>query len=364
MRVIVLGGAGDMGSYIVRDLVKSGVETTIADINLEGAKKLSEELSDDVKVSFLYLDASDSERVSEIVSGYDVCVSSVGPFFKFERALAEACVKSKVNYVSICDDYDAVLSVYEISEKARKSDVVVLTGAGWTPGITNVLALYGSKMLDEVDRIDIAWSGAVDDAKGVAVIKHTFHIFLGKIPTYRNGELVWVRAGTEPENVNFPKPIGKCRVCNVGHPEPVTIPKYINVKDVTLRGGLTPTWIQRISEVMSKTPLKDRHIDSMVKAFMPALKRIKGVGVSGLVVKVKGKKGGRGMEFVFGSVDKMRRLTGIPASVISQMLAGGKIKIGGGVYSPEACVEPEIFFEELKKREIEIFEGEEFKRQI
>ena len=44
------------------------------------------------------------------------------------------------------------------------------------------------------------------------------------------------------------------------------------------------------------------------------------------------------------TIDKMRRLTGIPAAV------------GKGVYAPEGCLEPEPFFAELARREIKIEE--------
>ena len=46
MRIIVLGGAGDMGSRAVEDLaVSEGVDqVTIADRNVEAAKKISTRL--------------------------------------------------------------------------------------------------------------------------------------------------------------------------------------------------------------------------------------------------------------------------------------------------------------------------------
>jgi len=55
------------------------------------------------------------------------------------------------------------------------------------------------------------------------------------------------------------------------------------------------------------------------------------------------------------TIDKMRRLTGIPAAVGALMLAQGKVA-GKGVYAPEGCLEPQPFFAELARREIKIEE--------
>ena len=48
-KLLILGGVGDMGSYIVKDAVKFGEEIwskiTIADINEKKAKKLLSELN-------------------------------------------------------------------------------------------------------------------------------------------------------------------------------------------------------------------------------------------------------------------------------------------------------------------------------
>ncbi|MEK6935826.1 MAG: saccharopine dehydrogenase C-terminal domain-containing protein, partial [Nanoarchaeota archaeon] len=48
--------------------------------------------------------------------------------------------------------------------------------------------------------------------------------------------------------------------------------------------------------------------------------------------------------------------TGMPASIIAQMIKKGIIKDKGS-FAPEACVPPEPFFKELKKRQMKVFEN-------
>lgn len=341
MKAIVLGGAGNVSSHIVKDLIENGVEVTVADIDTVKAKEIADPLGADV----LYLNTNSRTMIANLVKGYDVAIGAVEPFSRFERKITEACLDVKVPYVSICDDYNAVLELYdEIAERAEKGDVPIITGAGCTPGITNVLTKLGVSKLEKVDSIDIAWSSTVNDAK----VRHMFHT--GKVPVYTNG-IIWVEAGSKSEMVKFPEPIGYCKVCHVGHPEPVTIPKYVKVNSVSFKGGFTPIFVQNITMVLSKLGLT-KSAFSLLKLFGRTR-----VEVSGLVVRIRGTKAGKQRVIVYGGVDKMSRLTSIPTSITAQMLVKGELTIRkGGIYAPEACIKPKRFLEELAKRGIKIFE--------
>jgi saccharopine dehydrogenase-like NADP-dependent oxidoreductase len=48
-------------------------------------------------------------------------------------------------------------------------------------------------------------------------------------------------------------------------------------------------------------------------------------------------------------------LTGVPPSIVAQMVAKGEIK-GTGVLPPENCVPPEAYLKELVNRGIEVLE--------
>ncbi|MDD4568785.1 MAG: saccharopine dehydrogenase NADP-binding domain-containing protein, partial [Tepidanaerobacteraceae bacterium] len=106
MKIVVLGGAGDMGSRAVRDLAKRAevTELTIADINKTVAEKLADGLGEKVKA--VYIDANRPKTLVEAMRDKDVVASAMGPFYKYEKVAVEAALTAGVNYVSICDDYD------------------------------------------------------------------------------------------------------------------------------------------------------------------------------------------------------------------------------------------------------------------
>lgn len=57
-----------------------------------------------------------------------------------------------------------------------------------------------------------------------------------------------------------PPPIGKVKVFYTGHPEPITIPRYISVRDrVTLRGALVPEYQNFLAKAFVKLGLTKTH---------------------------------------------------------------------------------------------------------
>lgn len=367
MKFVVLGGAGDMGSEVVSDLARfsSGSTVVIGDLRKDIAAKKVKSLGLP-NVSVEQCDVNKRDDVLRILKGAGAVVNCVGPFYKYERIILPLAIEAGVGYVDICDDHDATERALSYSDMARSNNVTALIGMGWTPGITNVLARYGADKLDTVESINIFWVGSIADSEGLAVTKHVFHVIQGTAPSYEDRQWIDVNALSGNEDVLFPEPIGMQNTYYVGHPEPVTLPRYIKgIKNVTLKGTLLPKDINKLGKFLVDTDAvsteKKLHaVSEFLSGDLVVLSNLFGskdkpLPVSGLRVDVHGTKAGKPKTCSWGSIDSMSRLTGIPASIGAQMLAGGMIK-QTGVIPPEACVRPEHFIGELKKRDIEIEE--------
>ncbi len=365
MKVIVLGGAGDMAKRCVRDLAEQeDVERlTIADINTEAAKDFAGSLGSH-RIDVKSVNALEHDKLVNSLKDYDVAAGAIGPFYRFEKKVVDACIEAGVNYTSICDDHDAVYSTLPLDEKAKKKGVKIMTGMGWTPGLSNLLARKGYEELDEVDVINVYWGGSANDSEGMAVILHTLHIFDGYVPTYKNGESLQIKAGSKPETVYFMKPMGKVKTFNLGHPEPITIPRYLTeVKTVTLKGGLKETPISNFVKGMSKigmtnSPAKKEILGKMFKKTMPLLHNIgPEESFSSIRVDVHGQKDGIRKSLVYQAVDHMNNLTGLPFAIGTLMLGRGEIK-RTGVFAPEAdgAVNTDKFLKELSRRGVKVRE--------
>ena len=361
MRIVVLGGAGDMASRAVRELAAEPEVTavTVADLNLEGAQRLAAELGD--KVTAVWVDANDHTALVEVIRGHDSAASGIGPFYRYEVRVARAAIEAEVPYVSLCDDYDAAQAVLELDGEARAAGVTVLTGLGWTPGLSNMLARKGAEQFDLVDEINVAWGSSASDSEGYAVILHTLHIFSGLVPSFQKGRLFNIPAGSGKEGILFPPPVGRVNCYHVGHPEPVTLPRFLpGVRTVTLKGGLSEQplndlaiWLARLR--LTDTPAKKDVLGQIIKAALPFLSKLGQAEepCSAVRVDVGGWADGVYRQVSYGAAAHMPELTGLPLAIGARMLARGDVHMPG-VIAPEACLEPEVFLAELERRGVAV----------
>jgi len=363
MDIIVLGGAGAMGSAAVWDLAAQPdvARITIADDDFEAAQRLAALVGD--KAQALWVDADDPELLVGVIAGHDAAAGAMEPAYKYEVKVAGAAIEAGVPYVSLCDDDDAAQAVLELDELARQKGATVIAGMGWTPGLSNMLARHAADRLDKVEEIHVAWGGSASDSEGYALLLHAIHIFSGMVPSFVQGESVSLPAGSGRELVRFPDPVGDIFVYNVGHPEPVTLPRFIpGLRTVTLKGGLVEDELNRLAMFLNRigatnTPAKEGALGKIIKPFFPLLARIGAPAepCSAVRVDVYGHKGGRPKTISYGVADHMNRLTGIPLAVGAHMLGKGLIR-AKGVLAPEACIDPKAFMRELERHNLAVYD--------
>lgn len=364
MKALALG-CGEMGSVAIEDMVESGVfeEVVCGDIDVEKAEKLAGELEGrKTEVSPKSVDVTDHTKLVETMKGCDVIVNCVGPFYKFGVDTVKAAIEARVNYVDICDDYDVTSKVLDLNSKAKEAGITIISGLGTSPGITNLLAKLGANMLDEVEKIHTAWLISGTDFRGLAALIHGAHSMYGEVPTYQEGRYTQVQALVDgEEELEFPEPFGKVKAFHVGHPEPITLPRYLkDVEYVDDKGVFHPPFIRdlilKMGEIglFSEKPIKIRDVSLSPVDFAANFLREKcletDVSREGAIrVEVKGKEEGKPTRYVYSGTGTMGPGTGIPASTGAQMLAEGKIEMKGA-FAPEGCIEPEEFASKLLEK--------------
>jgi len=364
MRALIIGGVGGMGQGVARDLVKQEQVTKVILADLyPDPERLSKKLRESEKTSLIKMDVNDHDIMVTAFKDVDVVINTAGPFYKTAVPVAKAAVAAKVNYIDICDDYEGTQILFnsEIDKLAKEAGITVLTGMGSDPGTNNVLVKWYADRLDKVDEIYLYWVVSIAELAGAAW-DHSLHMTLGKIPQYIDGELVNVEGGTEPVAEQFLDPLGTCHVRYVGHPQPLTLPRYIKgVKNVIIKGALIPLWVDELIQEQKNTGLLDTDpIDikgAKVTPYDLALKlwetipegRDNGPQSSGLKVIVKGEKDGKKITYTADMVGRMAPGTGLPASIASLMMANGDVTVKG-VVAPEGCIDPDKFLAAFLKR--------------
>lgn len=366
-KIIVLGGCGAVGSNAVKTLVKTDTfsEVVIGDFNIEMAERMAKELGP--KASALKFDAMDIKSCRNAIAGCDLVLNCVGPFYTTVKKILTAAIEAGINYVDICDDPDVTLEILDMDEAAKKAGITALIGMGASPGITNLLAkLAADDFLDETDTINIFHTHGGEPFEGEGVIGHRFHCMSIDIPMYLDGELKYVKYFEEDgialrQTFDFPL-IGKdIPLYPYPHPEQLTLPRYIKVKNVTNKGSVLPIeYYQLTSEVCRLGLASKEPIDVKGQSVVPydfAMTFIKnererilketgfGEQRGAMSIVVKGKKAGKTMEYrihTYSSTQALGEGTGIPAAAGAIMMQRGQVA-GKGVLPPEGCIKPMEF---------------------
>ncbi len=372
MRALVIGGTGGMGQGVARDLIKQEqIEKVIlGDINTDPGR-VQEKLRASEKISLARIDVNDHAGMVGAIRNADVVINCAGPFYKTAVAVAGAAVEARVNYIDICDDYEAAERLFasDIDSAAREAGITVLTGMGSDPGTNNVIVKWYADQLDRVDEIALFWVVSIAELSGAAW-DHSLHMTIGKIPQYLDGKLEYVEGGTGEETAEFLEPLGTCQVRYVGHPQPLTIPRYIKgVRNVVIKGALIPSWVDRLIKeqketgFLSKEPLSVKGTKVVPYDLTLQLwgtipdNRDKGPLASGLKVIVKGERGGKRVTYTADIVGRMAPGTGLPASIAALMLQAGEVTVKG-VVAPEGCIDPGKFLAALLQRGAKIHQTE------
>lgn len=364
MRALIIGGVGGMGQGVARDLIKQEQVTSVILADLyPDPERLSKKLRESEKTTLVKMDVNDHVAMVKAFKEVNVVINTAGPFYKTAVPVAKAAVEAKVNYIDICDDYEGTQILFnsEIDRMAKEAGITVLTGMGSDPCTNNILVKWYADRLDSVDEIYLYWVVSIAELAGAAW-DHSLHMTLGKIPQYINGELVYVEGGTEEVAEQFLEPLGTCHVRYVGHPQPLTLPRYIKgIKNVIIKGALIPLWVDELIKEQKETGLLSTDpIDIKGTSVTPydlALKlwetipqgRDNGPQSSGLKVIVKGIKDGKKVTYTADMVGRMAPGTGLPASIASLMMDAGDVTVKG-VVAPEGCIDPDKFLGEFLKR--------------
>ncbi len=269
MKVLVLGGAGVMGSGAAEILVRwDDVErVTLSDINEEAVKKIAERINSP-KIDTRLVDALNKETLIPIVQEYDVVLNTVGPYVKFGVPILESIIEAGVPYVDVCDDHDATEEMLKLDAKAKEHGVPAIICLGTTPGTTNMQAKLAHELLDDVDVLKICWAVGLpplEKVKGTplefiakssgrellspAAWNHMIHVSTGDVPIWKNGQWDTMPALEYGEYVDFSEPLGRVESYYLGHAEPVTLPRNLKINDFSAcLGALMPAVTEQLRE--------------------------------------------------------------------------------------------------------------------
>lgn len=397
-RFIVVGGTGMMGSVAVRDLF----ETTKDEIVIAartGAKEAARKYNSD-RVNGVQVDVKNIEQTVAIFKESDVVLNCAIYYTNLD--VMRACLKAGCHYLDLGGLFHITNKQLELDKQFKNADLNAVLGMGSTPGITNVLSAYGSREFENIDSINIK-VGWQDFSKRIGIappvpyaIATIVDEFTKEPAVFQSKKMKFVQPVSGKEQVIFPKPIGKKTAFYTLHSELATFPKTFGAKNVSFRVSFDEDFVKNIQYLVSLGITRKDIIDyngiklspldflAHVISIQPTEKVIKREDYECLRVEITGtrqwavdneqrsnsnrfrgswhKAHSTGLGTLqldclvksglynhsAGDID-----TGTPPSIVAQMISKKIIK-DRGVFAPEFHVPEEMFFKELKKRNMQI----------
>ena len=375
MKVIVLGGTGTYGQIASKRLAQSEFVSSlvIAGRTSEITTALASTLG--AKVSGAQIDVLDEARLSELMDGADLIVNFTGPEYLTILPVLQAAISARVNYCDVGVDGRVAEAALDLNAAAKTADMTAMIGIGAIPGLFNMTALQALDCLDEPEAVHFGYCHKFEDLFGsleesyerirrgkkmLAAQEMYMHALSGKARHYRDSQLIDVEAYANPHIL----PLfgdGAIEVYTLGSSEPITFSRAVpSVKQVTANVGFFPPELNDFlrREITNAGPQgEEKAFGAIVEGLINNPDRLTATNredvTCGEVVCVDGIKDGKPARCIAepswnsGSFDP-GDVTVDPLMVAVNRFLRGDVNTSG-VTSPEACFDPQSFFEELAK---------------
>lgn len=375
----ILGGAGMQGRIVAKDLLESGYSVAIADIDRVRAQRMVRKSSD---IGFTYLDIRNSDLTITAIqrSGSRVVINCAEGNWNLD--VFKACLKAGVHCIDLGSEVEMTIDQMGLDDEFRKKRLTAITGCGSVPGIGNVMLRYAARKFDTIDTIEVgfAWQSNIKRFVVPFSIESIIEEFTKPAPLIENGK--W-KTCTPLKTITMRnhRSVGKERVLIVRHPETYTFYHYYKnqgVKNVRFYAGFPPHSEEKIRSLVelgfgNTKPIKiNGHGYEIIPLeftteILRRLKIPKGYREKeNLWVELSGRKNGKKKNILMNCIVPTIKNwedagcnidTGMPASIIAQMIWDKRIRKRGS-FAPEAVVPERLFFKELKKRKMKLFEND------
>jgi len=368
LELIVLGGAGLIGSEVVRDLSRTSSFSRIvlADQNITKAEQLINELQDD-RLETEYLDINKRDQLVGLISKFPTVCNCLP--FQYDTYITECCYEAGVNGI----DLGATSDQLEMDKQMQDKQLAFVVCCGITPGVSNMLVSHAAGQCDQLEEAHVYFASYRAILTAPGLVRTT----LWEIDPnekdrmyYENGNYHRVPPFSGAKVAPFPDPIGPQETYFVPHNEVYTVPRsFPSVKRVSVRGTWTPKTRQFLRflydygffeipgvEVDGKTIEPMKFMENFV--FQNRDLEKEDLWGFALIVEVKGIVDGKPVEFNYYTVHPSMeewgvpgayaKNTALPMSVGTQLLAAGLE--GRGILTPDQAFDPSLFLEELKRR--------------
>ena len=364
------------GKIVSKDLLENGYSVLLCGRDKKRVLHLLESYK---KTGFKSFDAKDIYDMTEMIkkSGANIVVNCVEG--DWDLNIQKACVEANVNVIDLGSEIWMTKKQLAMDKIMKEKKIISITGCGSVPGVGSVMLKYASEKFDKIDTIEVgfAWNSNIKQFVVPFSMESIMWEFTMPAPCVKACKFITKTPMHTIMKQNY-REVGREETFFVVHPETYTFYKYFknkDVKNINFYAGFPHHSFETIKTLIDLGFSSYKEVKINGTKVAPAeyltsiLKRLKTPEgykeTENLWVDIYGVKNGKKkrilMECIVPTIKGWEDAgcnidTGMPASIIAQMIKKGIIKDKGS-FAPEACVPPEPFFKELKKRQMKVFEN-------
>jgi lysine 6-dehydrogenase len=357
-------GAGKMGEVLAKDLIGSDPESmvTLLDVDFERLGQAAEFIGSD-RLLPLQRDVEDKNQRLEVMEGKDVALCAL--LHEHSLISLDAAVAKGVHYIDLVGE--APLERMEYDSRAKEKGIVVISGLGVSPGITNVCVGRAVHLLDEAEGGLVGVGGVPVrpepplNYRIVYAVESLLGLYEREVLILEDGKIQRVAPLTGVERIQFPVPFSEMEWFYTDGLNSMVYTMQGKIKDlaektIRHRGHVEGVETLKACGFFSKEPVTVDDQKVVPRRLLEVLldDRMK-LGeerdATLLRIKLSGKKDGKSVTHAFEMVDyydtdkgysSMGKTTSFPASIAAQMIMSGQISQRGVVF-PENVFDADLF---------------------
>lgn len=375
---VVLGALGMQGKIVCRDLLEKGYFVLF----LDREKPLNKDLLKRYKhsSSFIRADVMNKEKLKRIIqrSCANIVINCADDIVNLQAL--KACIEANVHSIDLGGtEIPMTKRQLKLDSVLKEKNLIHITGCGSVPGIGSVMLRHAAEKLDKIDTIEVgfAWDSNIKKFVVPYSIESIAYEFTYPATILENGRFIKKSPMATIQERDH-RAIGRQKCFLADHQEPYTFYHFFRgkgLKNVRFYAGFPDHSFETIKTIIDLGLNEYEEIEFLKTRVKPidfltaVLRRL--IHPQGykekecLWLKIYGEKDSKEksieMECIASTLDGWEDAgcnidTGIPASIIAQMIKNGVIKERGS-FAPEAVVPTKLFFEELAKKQMFVYEN-------
>jgi NAD(P)-dependent dehydrogenase (short-subunit alcohol dehydrogenase family) len=205
-RVLVIGGYGNFGSYIVRALAREpDIRLLIAGRSPAKAGTFITGLAAAHPPEAHALDIHADPGPALAAAAPDIVIHTVGPFQGQDYRVAEACIAAHAHYLDLADARAFVAGIGALDQQAKQAGVAIVAGASSVPCLSAAIIDHYRPRFARLDAVDYGISAAQQTNRGLATASAVLSYIGRPFTTLKDGLWVTVHGWQDLHAETYPE---------------------------------------------------------------------------------------------------------------------------------------------------------------